>query len=67
MESGIVYYIRFIRGDSMLKLHAESFKVKESLRYSYVVAEANINTQSLTIKQNDEIIDTIPFIMPVDW
>lgn len=67
MESGIVYYIRFIRGDAMLKLNAESFKVKESLRYSYVVAEANLNTQSLIIRQNDEIVQTMPFTMPVDW
>jgi len=67
MESGVVYFIRFIRGDSMLKLHAESFKVKENLRYSYVVAEANIDNQCLTIRQNDEIVQNLPFKMPVDW
>lgn len=67
LKSGVVYYIRFIRGDSMLKLHAESFKVKESLRYSYVVAEASVDNQSLTVRQNDEIIQTFSFKMPVDW
>jgi len=67
LESGVVYFIRFIRGDSMLKLHAESFKVKESLRYSYVVAEANIDAQCLMIRQNDEIVQTMSFKMPVDW
>ena len=67
MESGVVYFIRFIRGDSILKLHAESFKVKDNLRYSYVIAEANIDNQCLNIRQNDEIVQTIPFKMPVDW
>ena len=65
--SWTVYFIRFIRGDSLLKLHAESFKVNQTLRYSYVVAEANIDTQSLIIRQNNEIVQTIPFKTPVDW
>ena len=67
LESGVVYYVRFIRGDSLLHLHAESFKVEKHLRYSYVVAEANIDTQSLTIRQNGEIVQTMPFPIPVDW
>jgi transposase InsO family protein len=67
LESGVVYYIRFIRGDSLLQLHAETFKVDKCLRYSYVVAEANIETQSLSVRQNGEIIQTIPFQIPVDW
>jgi transposase InsO family protein len=67
MESGIVYFIRFIRGDAVLKLNTESFKVKDVLKYSYVVAEANIDRQNLIIRQDGEIVQTIPYSMPVDW
>ena len=67
MESGIIYFIRFIRGDAVLKLNTESFKVKDFLKYSYVVAEANIDMQNLLIRQDGEIVQTIPYSMPVDW
>lgn len=67
LESGVVYFIRFIRGDSMLKLHTESFKVNRDLRYSYVVAEVNIDNQCLVIRQNNEIVQIFPYRTPVDW
>ena len=67
LETGEVYFVRFIRGDCLLKLHAETFKVNSKLKYSYVVAEANVDTHTLIIRQNDEIVQSIPFKMPVDW
>ena len=67
LESGVVYFIRFIRGDSMLKLHSESFKVNKDLRYSYVVAEVNIGNQCLVIRQNNEIIQIMKYHTSVDW
>jgi len=67
LESGVVYFIRFIRGDSMLKLHSESFKVNKDLRYSYVVAEVNIDNQCLIIRQNNEIVQIFAYKTPVDW
>jgi transposase len=67
LETGIVYFIRFIRSDLKLWLPTESFKVKDSLKYSYVIAEVNIETQSLIIRQNNEIMHVFPYLTPVDW
>ncbi|MCK9271046.1 MAG: integrase [Bacteroidales bacterium] len=67
LETGVVYFIRFIRSDLKLKLSTESFTVDETLKYSYVVAEINIDTQSLVVRQNGEIKHIFPYLTPVDW
>ena len=67
LETGVVYFIRLIRGDALLRLHTEAFKVNKDLRYSYVVAEVNIDNQCLTIRQNGEIIQNMPYETNVDW
>lgn len=67
LESGVVYFVRFIRGDAILRLHTETFKVNENLRYSYVVAEVNIDNQCLSIRQDNETVQNIPYKIPVDW
>lgn len=66
LVTGSIYFVRFIRSDLMLTLHAEQFKVKENLRYSYVVAEVNVDNHCLVIRQNNEIVQTFPFKVPVD-
>lgn len=67
LETGLIYFIRFIRSDLKLKILTESFDVDEALKYSYVVAEVNIDTQSLIVRQNNEIKLIIPYLTPVDW
>ena len=67
LETGVIYFIRFIRSDLTLRLVTEKFKVKESLKYSYVIAEVNLETQSLIVRQNLEIQHVIPYQTPVDW
>lgn len=68
LTEGCVYYIRFIRSDLKLHLPNESFVVKDTLKYSYVVAEINIDNHSLVIRQNDEIIQVFAYdISAVDW
>jgi len=67
LETGVVYVIRFIRSDLKLKILTEDFIVDELLKYSYVVAEINIETQSLVIRQNAEIKHIFPYLTPVDW
>ncbi len=67
LESGVVYFVRFIRGDSILKLHTEKFRVPDNLQYSYVVAEVNIDNQCLVIRQDNEIVHITPYRTPVDW
>lgn len=67
LEKGSVYFIRFIRSDLKLHLNTETLLVDESLKYSYVVAEVNIDNQCLLIHQNDEVVKRIEFPTPVDW
>jgi hypothetical protein len=67
LETGVVYFIRFIRSDLQLKLITECFKVKESLKYCYVVAEVNIDNQCLNVKLDNQIIQTFDYKTPVDW
>jgi putative transposase len=67
LETGIVYFIRFIRSDLKLKLLMESFGVNELLKYSYVVAQVNIDKQILIVHQHNEIKNIFPFQTPVDW
>ena len=65
---GCVYYIRFIRSDLKLYLPNEVFIVKDTLKYSYIVAEINIHNHSLNIRQNYEIIQVFPYdISAIDW
>ena len=68
LTEGCVYYIRFIRGDLKLYLPNGVFVVKDTLKYSYVIAEINIHNHSLVIRQNDEIIQVFPYnISAIDW
>ncbi|MFH1004338.1 MAG: integrase, partial [Bacteroidota bacterium] len=67
LEEGCIYFIRFIRSDLKLHLPNESFDVKPDLKYSYVTAEVNIDTQTLMIRQNNEIVQYFPYTTAVDW
>ena len=68
LTGGCVYYIRFIRSDHKLYLPNESFTLAPDLKYSYVVAEINIETQALIIRQNNEIKEIFPYtIDAVSW
>lgn len=68
LTGGSVYYIRFIRSDHKLYLPNETFTLKPALKYSYVVAEINIDNQTLIIRQNDEIIQKFSYPMEaVSW
>lgn len=68
LQKGCVYYIRFIRSDLKLHLPNESFIVLPILKYSYVVAEINIDNHSLVIRQNGEIKQVFAYtINAVEW
>jgi len=64
LNKGCVYYIRFIRSDLKLYLPNETFTVIPELKYSYVVAEINIDIHSLIIRQNNEVKQV--FHYPID-
>lgn len=68
LTGGRVYYIRFIRSDHKLYLPNETFTLAPALKYSYVVAEINIDNQTLVIRQNDQIMQMFPYIVDaVSW
>jgi hypothetical protein len=65
--TGSIYFIRFIRSDGILNLPNESFQLNSILKYSYVVAEINIDNHALVIWQYNEIKQVFSYVMPVDW
>jgi transposase len=68
LYQGSVYFIRYIRSDLKLKLPNEVFIVNQNLKYSYVVAEINIEIQTLIIWQNNETIQVFPYELPaIEW
>jgi hypothetical protein len=68
LTKGCVYYIRFIRSDLKLYLSNEAFTLKPELKYSYVVAEINIDNHSLIVRQNGEIMQIFHYPMDaVTW
>lgn len=68
LTKGCVYYIRFIRSDLKLYLSNETFTLKPELKYSYVVAEINIDNHSLIVRQNNEIMHVFHYPMDaVTW
>jgi len=68
LQKGCIYLIRFIRSDLQLNLINESFTMLPELKYSYIIAEINIDNHSLVIRQNGEIKQVFPYeIKAVDW
>lgn len=61
LTKGSVYYIRYIRSDLKLYLPNEVFTLSPDLKYSYVVAEINIDNHSLIIRQNGEIMQVFNY------
>lgn len=67
LTEGSIYFVRFIRSDCKLHLPTESFRVDQSLKYSYVVAEISVENHCLFVQQNNKVIQTFEYLMPVDW
>lgn len=68
LTDGNIYYIRYIRSDLKLHLPNEVFMVNQCLKYSYVIAQINIEKQMLFIWQNNQLIQTFLYeISAVNW
>jgi len=67
LAEGSIYFVRFIRSDCKLHLPTESFLVDQHLKYSYVAAEISVEDHCLFVKQNNKVIQTFEYQMPVDW
>ena len=56
-ESGRYHLVRFIRGDAVLDVFGEKFRVPPEVVYEYVIATIDVARQKLSITMNEIIID----------
>jgi len=63
IESGRIFFIRFVRSDLKLHILDEIFELDASLKYSYVVAEIILEKYILVVSRNNHIYHIFPFPM----
>ena len=56
-ESGRYHLVRFIRGDAVLDVFGEKFRMPSEVVYEYVIATIDVARQKLRITMNEVIID----------
>lgn len=56
-ERGRYHLVRFIRGDAVLDVFGERFRVPPEAVYEYVIATIDVARQKLSITMNEVIID----------
>jgi transposase len=56
-EHGSYHLVRFIRGDAVLDVFGEKFRVPPEVVYEYVIATIDVARQKLSITMNEVIID----------
>jgi transposase len=56
-ERGRYHLVRFIRGDALLDVFGERFKVPPEVVYEYVIATIDVARQKLSITLNEIIVD----------
>jgi len=56
-ERGRYHLVRFIRGDAVLDVFGEKFRVPPEVVYEYVIATIDVSRQKLSITMNEVIVD----------
>lgn len=56
-ENGRYHLVRFIRGDAVLDVFGEKFRVPPEVVYEYVIATIDVARQKLSITMNEVIVD----------
>src|SRR6266850_2193116 len=56
-ESGRYHLVRFIRGDAVLDVFGEKFRVPPEVVYEYVIAAIDVARQKLSVTMNEIIVD----------
>jgi len=56
-ESGRYHLVRFIRGDAVLDVFGEKFRVPPEVVYEYVIATIDVARQKLSVTMNEIIVD----------
>lgn len=63
LEGGSIFYIRYIRSDCKLYLPNEVFELHKELKYTYVVAEVNIDINTLVIRRYGQVVQVLPYVI----
>ncbi|MDP4240513.1 MAG: helix-turn-helix domain-containing protein [Bacteroidota bacterium] len=63
IESGRIFFIRFIRSDLKLRILDGIFDMNPALKYSYVIAEIILDKYLLAVTQNNFTYQVYPFPM----
>jgi transposase-like protein len=65
MNLNEIHFIRLVRSDLKINVLNTEIEVDESLMYTYVKAQLLVNDQVLLIKQDDRIVQSFEFAMPL--
>jgi hypothetical protein len=55
--------VRFIRGDAVLDVFGEKFRLPPELAYEYVIATIDVAQQKLSVRINEIIVDEHDYLL----
>jgi len=62
-DRGRYHLVRFIRGDAVLDIFGEKFRLPPELAYEYVIATIDVARQKLSIRINEIIVDEHDYLL----
>lgn len=65
MNLNEIHFIRLVRSDLKIRVLNTEMDVDESLMHTYVKAQLLVNDHVLLIKQDDRIVQSFEFAMPL--
>ena len=58
---GRVHFIRLIRSDNSLEIFGQRFQMPPEATYEYVTATVDIHAQRLTVRLQNQVIESYPY------
>jgi putative transposase len=62
-DRGRYHLVRFIRGDALLDVFGEKFRLPPELAYEYVIATIDVARQKLSVRINEIIVDEHDYLL----
>jgi len=62
-DRGRYHLVRFIRGDAVLDIFGEKFRLPPELAYEYVIATIDVARQKLSVRINEIIVDEHDYLL----
>jgi transposase len=62
-DRGRYHLVRFIRGDAVLDVFGEKFRLPPELAYEYVIATIDVARQKLSVRINEIIVDEHDYLL----